>query len=168
MGPWGPWDFRSGEPRPERVRPGGVLADVRWEARWFAWAQEKTDPRRDLERWRALAESPLARDVVSNFVDPFGGNSKVRERVAKGPFGMIAKTSVPIARPGRYALSVVSDDGVRVLIDGEKEIENWTHHAAATDSAELTLEAGEHALAIEYFQIDGASALSIELRRIGD
>ena len=42
-------------------------------------------------------------------------------------------------------------------------LENWTHHAPVKDTVELDLEAGTHTLELEYFQIDGATALSMEL-----
>ena len=150
------------------MRPGGVLANARWDARWFTWKGEANDPRGKLERWRALAAAPAVHQTVPNFLDPFGGDDAVRQRVSSGSFGLIARTRIVLDRPGTHSLSVLSDDGARVIVDGRTVIEDWTWHAAKTDTAELALTKGEHELVLEYFQGDGASALSIELQRISD
>jgi hypothetical protein len=136
--------------------------------RWFSWKGEANGPRGDLERWRALAGAPLVHQTVPNFLDPFGGDDAVRQRVSGGSFGLIARTRIVIDRPGTHSLSVLSDDGARVVVDGKTVIEDWTWHAAKTDTAELSLAKGEHEPVLEYFQGEGASALSIELQRIGD
>lgn len=168
MGPFGPWDFRSGEARPPMIRPGGLLANARWDARWFRWSVPDSDPRADLARWRELALQPLVSQSVDTFVDPFASDAQIRERLFDVPFGLIARASIGLERGGRYELTVVSDDGVRVSIDGGVVLEDWTWHPAETQRVEVALERGLHEFVLEYFQIDGAVALSIELERIGD
>ena len=160
IGEWGPWDHRGGEPRPEQRRPGGLLADVRWNARWFGWTEE-TDPRGDLDAWRALADDPLVEKTVSNWVHPWG-DEDVRALIGGDHYGLIAATEVEL-EAGTYVLSVMSDDGVRVLVDGEEAFADWTWHAPRRGEAELELASGVHAFTVEYFQIDGAQALIVEL-----
>jgi hypothetical protein len=166
MGEWGPWDFRSGEPQPEPRLPGGLLAGVPWDARWFSW-RGGPDPREQLDDWRGLAEAPAVAGVIEVFADPFGGRADVREAVSAAHFGLIAETTLEV-EAGRYRLEVLSDDGVRVLVDGEPVLENWTWHAPTRDTAELELAAGERVFTIEYFQIDGALALLVELASLAD
>ncbi len=167
MGEWGPWDFRSKEPRPVQRPPGGLLAPCRWEAAWFSW-KDGPDPRGkgdDLKLWRALASTPLHKAVVSSWSSPYAGDPKIQAEVGVGHFGMIAKTKVQLEK-GRYRVAVVSDDGVRVLIGGASVLENWTWHGPTRDTVDLDLAAGEHPIELEYFQIDGASALSIDLQKL--
>ncbi|MFC1635368.1 PA14 domain-containing protein [Planctomycetota bacterium] len=59
-----------------------------------------------------------------------------------------------------YTFYTRSDDGVRLWIDGELIIENWTNHAATEDKAEFDLVAGNtHSLQMEYYE-DGSGAVA--------
>ncbi len=173
MGEWGPWDFESGDPRPASRRAGGLLADAQWSADWFRWEparagphDARSDPRVELQRWRALAAQPLASRTVGAWSDPWAGDDALRAAVGTEHFGLVARAQVRIAESGSYRLSVVSDDGVRVRIDGRTVLENWTWHAPTRDVSTIELAAGEHEFELEYFQIDGAAALSADLARI--
>jgi len=54
---------------------------------------------------------------------------------------------------GEYTLGVVSDDGCRLFVNGEKIVENWTSHAMQPTTAEMTLEQGQpYDITIEYFE----------------
>ena len=142
-----------------------VLVDAQWDATWFSWAGA-VDPRTNAAAWRALASRALEHKTVPNFVNPWAGDEGIKQKVGSDHFGLVATTSVTIKDGGKYRLSAVSDDGVRISIDGKKVLENWTWHAPMRDQAEIEIAAGAHALELEYFQIDGASALSIELDRV--
>ena len=163
MGEFGPWDHRAGEPRPKQRQPGGLLAAAKWRARWFRWDPATSDPRTNDPAWRAAAGTALFEGEVPTFVNPWGGVDRVRRAVGNDYFGLLATTSFDLAEAGTYELVVMSDDGVRVKIDGDVVLEDWTHHAPKRDVAPLTLEAGAHFLELEYFQIQGASALLVEL-----
>jgi nitrous oxidase accessory protein NosD len=173
MGEWGPWDFRSGEPRPAQRVPGGLLAGVKWEATWFSW-KDGPDPRgasEALEAWRRLAAPETlgitrVTATVTSWFSPWGGDAQVQAQIGESRFGLIATARAAI-EAGKYRLSVVSDDGVRVWVDGQVALENWTWHAPTKNEVEITLSAGEHDLRLEYFQIDGASALAVDLERVG-
>ncbi len=168
IGEWGPWDWPAGGPKPKPPRLGGVLADAVWKAGWFSWVGGP-DPRAQgkLEEWRSLLDRAVYMGDVGAWTDPYGGLADVARQVGSQRFGLIATTRVTLKK-GRYRLSVRSDDGVRVLVDGAVLIEDWSWHAAKTQSADLTLSEGEHDLWLEYFQIDGAMALSIELEALGN
>ena len=55
---------------------------------------------------------------------------------------------------GEYELTVTANDGVRLLLDGKKVLEDWAQTSVARAvSARFPLEAGhEHALTLEYFE----------------
>lgn len=55
-----------------------------------------------------------------------------------------------------YTFSTVSDDGVRLWVDGRKIIDNWSSHAAAEDSGTIPLRAGRSVtICLEYFDASG-------------
>ena len=164
LGEWGPWDFRSGANRPPRQKPGGLLADCVWDAEWFQWDLESSDPRTFEGAWRQRAATPEVSARVSTFTNPWSSDD-VRRAIGTEFFGLIASTTFQCNRSGTatYALTVNSDDGVRVLVDGELVLEDWTLHAPRREEQLLELGSGEHSLRLEYFQIQGAAALSVDV-----
>ena len=65
---------------------------------------------------------------------------------------------------GIYELRTVSDDGVRVLIDGKPVLENWTWHGPTENKAVYETTGGVHEIVIEHFELDGWARLSFDLR----
>jgi CSLREA domain-containing protein len=56
----------------------------------------------------------------------------------------------------KYTLALRSDEGARLLIDGNVVIDDMTPHSARTDKATVALVAGErHAIEIDYFNVTG-------------
>jgi parallel beta-helix repeat protein len=65
--------------------------------------------------------------------------------------------------PGSYELSVTSDDGVKVWIDGRLVLEDWSIHGSKDDRVPIS--GGHHRVRIEYFQNTGAAALQVQVKR---
>jgi len=165
MGEWGPWDWRSGEAKPRQKLPGGMLKDVTWLATWWSWSNGP-DPREREADWRKGAEKPLVAKKCANWIDPWGGDVEVKKLVGATRFGMVALADVEVKEKGKYKFAVVSDDGVRLKVDAKVLVENWTLHAPTKDEGVVELGVGMHKLDLEYFQIDGAWALSVEMTRV--
>lgn len=64
---------------------------------------------------------------------------------------------------GTYTLRTISDDGIRVWVDGALAIDHWTPHESAVDHAALG--GAKHAIRVLYAQVDGWSELRVELVR---
>ncbi|MBV9848363.1 MAG: DUF5110 domain-containing protein [Armatimonadetes bacterium] len=65
-------------------------------------------------------------------------------------------------KSGTYSFRSVSDDGVRLWIDGRQVIDDWNDHAAQPDVARVSLSAGRpHAIKLEYFQWNGGAQISL-------
>ena len=76
-------------------------------------------------------------------------------------FGMTATTSLRF-NPGRYRVRVLSDDGVRLTVDGKVAIERWDIHVPTEDSAEIKVdEMREIPFELEYFQNTGSARLKL-------
>jgi hypothetical protein len=60
-----------------------------------------------------------------------------------------------VPQSGVHTLSLTSDDGARLLVDGRLVVDNGGQHAALTASTPLRLERGAHAVVIEYVQYGG-------------
>src|SRR5258705_3230794 len=68
-------------------------------------------------------------------------------------------TGTVMLPPGTYSLRTISDDAVRVWIDGTLAIDAWMAHESRVDYAPLT--AGEHDLRVEYRQVDGLGEVQL-------
>jgi hypothetical protein len=53
---------------------------------------------------------------------------------------------------GSYRFTTVSDDGLRLSVNGKLLIDEWTDHPAKTVAAEVTLSAGHHLVVVEYYE----------------
>lgn len=163
-----------------RVRAGewerdlsGTLVATSWDCVFFPWTPEH-DPREKPEGWRALAEGAgavRATAAALDFAYGWGGprdqkplGDALRERGPGGDhFGMIARTRLVLPK-GAWRIGALSDDGIRVRIDGRVVLENWTWHGPTRDSAVFTQTAnGEVSMEVEHFEIDGYSVLRLDL-----
>lgn len=171
-----PYEFRvQAEGIDHIVR--GTLLTAPWAFRMFSW-DANSDPRTDLPAWRKVAAGPFAVAFSIDSLGPsagwldFGSSgprqvpflAEFRDRLP-GPdrFGIIATSRFDLPA-GRWQFTTRSDDGVRVLVNGNAIIENWTHHAAAEDHAVFVQEQSEIIdVTIEYFEIDGLATLDFHI-----
>jgi beta-glucosidase len=69
---------------------------------------------------------------------------------------------------GDYEISVTSDDGARLILDGKVITEYWGDRAAATDLATVHLEAGKRVpITLEYYEAGGYASVSLGWRKAG-
>jgi len=54
-----------------------------------------------------------------------------------------------------YIFFTLTDDGVRLWVDGQLVIDDWSEHAATHSSADVTLSAGQHEIKMEYYEKTG-------------
>jgi beta-glucosidase len=63
---------------------------------------------------------------------------------------------------GSYTFSLTSDDGSRLVINGQQVIDNWRDQAANTETATVNLTAGQAAsIEVDYYQDGGLSSVSL-------
>jgi parallel beta-helix repeat protein len=162
----------------------GTVVKTEWQAAFFNWP--RPEPARDpdgtprvppdLEAWRALARAPDAVKIVTPRLSFAFGGGGPRDAVdvpvvkasalGRDYFGMVAQTTLPLPK-GRWRIRTLSDDGIRVIVDGQTLIENWTHHGAARDQAEFELPAPAPAsITVEYFEIYGAAVVEFEIEPV--
>ncbi len=151
------------------TRQQGRLWTNRWAVRVFPWTK---DPREDEIGWRAEANGGVGFELSElDLSYGMGGASQLSvvsvKIVGTGQpvdrFGTLAKTQLSLPK-GRWRLTVTSDDGVRVKVDDETVLEDWTWHAPKTDSVELEIEQERRVhLEVEHFELDGFAVLKLAL-----
>ncbi|MHC4931514.1 MAG: NosD domain-containing protein [Planctomycetota bacterium] len=139
----------------ERFAVTGVLLNATWEVGFWKWEK---DPRKHAG---TFAEDPAERMTMSRLdfrwksAGPCGGDR----------FATRARTHMTLPE-GRYEVRTLSDDGVRVIIDGRVVQEDWTWHAPKESRTVVELAAGDHEIVVEHFEIDGQAVLSFDLRPV--
>ena len=64
-------------------------------------------------------------------------------------------------------VSLGSDDGSRIFVDGEKLIDNWRMQTQTWHHEHVPLEPGTHHVRVEYFEGGGAARMQLRLRSDG-
>ena len=63
---------------------------------------------------------------------------------------------------GSYTFYTTSDDGVRLWVDNQLLINNWTDHGATENSGGITLTAGKkYDIKLEYYENGGAASIKL-------
>jgi hypothetical protein len=69
---------------------------------------------------------------------------------------------------GTYTFRTNSDDGVRLWVNGQLVIDNWTNHAPTYNTGTITLQAGvKYDIRLEYYEAAGGALLQLEWMRPG-
>lgn len=156
-----PRGIRTAAGRPVRFAYSRFEPTADWTVRFFVWG-DSTDPRPG----HALSFAAL-----------FGGTPQLvrheprldyewyRPTIAGVPqehFALDATATITLA-PGTYTLRTISDDAVRVWVDGALVIDDWTPHESVVDNAPL--EGGRHELKVQHYQVDGWTELRLDVVR---
>lgn len=64
--------------------------------------------------------------------------------------------------PGTYRFRAISDDGVRVWLDGELIIDEWSEHPAQTFDVDVYLGGGHHLLTVEFYEWEGLAVARLD------
>jgi parallel beta-helix repeat protein len=137
---------------------GRFEPSIEWETRFFAWTG---DPERgppnlvDLVRAAPLTTRRLPR------LDLQGYGSLIEDVPLE--YWVLEASGQVMLGPGEYSLRTISDDGIRVWVDGELTIDNWSPHGSELDFAPI--EPGQHDVRVEYYQAGGWTELRVEILR---
>lgn len=139
------------------------LVRLDWDVRLWEW---EADPLADRAGW--LAESEGFAPMRHSDLDfPFGnsGPPGVDGVVADG-FGLVGETTATLPA-GRWRLRTLSDDGVRVIINGRAVIDRWDIHGPTPDEAVFTSDGvAPTSIRVEYFESDGYATLRVGLEPV--
>lgn len=145
---------------PYRFSYGRFEPRVSWTARFFAWS-DSTDPRARTDAFAKLTEAtPIVTQQTPRL--DYMWYSPTIKGVPQSKFAVVAtgRVTLPV---GTYTLRTISDDGIRVWVDGKLAIDDWTPHDSAVDVSPLA--GGAHELRVEYYQVDGWTELRLDIVR---
>ena len=131
-----------------------------WTVRAFSWS-DSTDPRKHAAAFdRLMAGTPVLTRHESR-LDYMWYRPTIKELPTER--FVLDATSRVVLPAGTYTLRTISDDAVRVWVDGRLVIDDWTPHESAVDVAPLT--GGTHELRVLHYQVDGWTELRLDLLR---
>jgi YVTN family beta-propeller protein len=99
-------------------------------------------------------------------VDFDWGTNSPGTGVATNNFSVRWTGTVQPSVSGKYRFQTVSDDGVRLWVNGVRVINNWTNHAATTNtSGDINLTAGtRYTVTMEYYDAGGQAVARLRWR----
>ncbi|MFH1108292.1 MAG: right-handed parallel beta-helix repeat-containing protein [Planctomycetota bacterium] len=145
----------------QRLSARGVLLRSNWRVSFYSWSTDE-DPRNGEEYWKKIIAGRPLESVTTTAVDFVWGSRGPAGKVPADHFAAVATTNLNLPK-GRWRFVTVSDDGVRLFVDGKPVLANWTWHGPTRDEAAVDVEAGEHEVRIEYFEIDGYAQLQFTI-----
>jgi hypothetical protein len=173
----------------QEQRLTGTLIKTAWEVAFFAYPKEK-DPRENPDEWRKWAgqqrehviqtsrlkfnfgqrgpsdlDIPSAAGAGVKSSDDASKTALKAAKLGREHFGLVARTTLPLTA-GKWRFATLSDDGVRVSVDGRVLIDNWTWHGPTRDEGVFDLAADKTVeVLVEYFELDGYAVLELEIGR---
>jgi hypothetical protein len=131
-----------------------------------ALAQEPVTPQESDPFWQALywnnmtlSGTPVLQRSESNLDHDWGTGSPGASVPVDG-FSARWVRYIDVSA-GTYRFTATSDDGIRVHVDGELIIDEWSDHPAKTVSAEKQLNAGYHLVVVEYYENGGLAVAGL-------
>lgn len=134
------------------------FAPIDWDIRWFTYDKDKQEPRSQYAAFAELLKNgtPILAEKSDklDFTDGYRG-------LLHNHYATAATGTVELP-PGKYVLNCTSDDGIHLWIDGKLVIDRWNWHGPTLDTVEIT--GGKHDIRLEHFEIDGYSALKVDIQ----
>jgi len=134
---------------------------INWDVRFFTWRDSTTDPQRSSDAFAGVLRGTPVLTRQGARLDYMWYRPTLsgvpQERVAIVATGAVTLTA------GRYTLRTISDDGVRVWVDGRMVIDSWVPHESKVDAAALG--EGHHDIRVEYYQLQGWTELRLDIVR---
>lgn len=152
--------------RPVQFGMSRFNAPIRWNVKIYNWTQS-SDPSEphsvpEPEALKAILAGRPTQETNANALDYASSGSFLPNGPANR-FATVAEGEFEIPK-GTYKLDVLSDDGIRIWLDGKLILNEWHYQGPTPYELPVTL-GGKHKLRVEHFEIDGYSALRVAIAK---
>jgi parallel beta-helix repeat protein len=155
-------------PRGDRVPAGAPytfgysrsFVPIDWRIAYFTYDTASDPAKNPSALDRVLAGTPVKSDRRDALDYESGG--PIAPGLPADRVALTAEGDVDLPS-GQYTVRTISDDGVRVWVDGRVAIDHWNQHESALDTTPLA--AGRHHLRVQYFELTGFAELRLEILR---
>ena len=102
---------------------------------------------------------------VDNISFSWGTNAPIKG-IPKDKFTAKMTKTLSVSSSGTYRISGKADDGVKVYVDGIKQIYEW-NRGSHTFSKDVTLSKGNHTIEVQYSDLSGTAFLTVDVTQAG-
>jgi nitrous oxidase accessory protein NosD len=155
-----PRGVKTAAGKPYILQYSRFFVPINWGIKLFEYT-DATDPVKSSEGFARLISGTPVKQLARDRLDYVSGRS-IEDGVAHDRIALVAEGIADLPS-GDYTLSVISDDGVRVWVDGEELIDAWSPHESRMDKAPIR--GGRRKLKVEYYEIDGFAELRFDIQR---
>ena len=135
------------ETKPTSPPTSGPCKPDQWVAEWFSNS--------------AMKGSPVAETCEAAIDNTWKYDAPDVKGVPKDQFSVRWTTTFAADDSGEYAFTAYTDDGIRVLVNGERVIDSWRDQATTRYTATVKLGAGEHTVVVEFYENGGEATARV-------
>lgn len=129
-----------------------------WTVKFFVW-NDTNDPRTKADEFKALINGTSSLTRTESRLDYMWSRPTIKE-LPPSKFAAVATSRITVPA-GTYSLRTISDDAIRVWIDGRLVIDYWQPHESAVNYAPIA--PGVHNVRVEYAQVEGWTELRVDV-----
>ncbi len=107
------------------------------------------------------AFNTLSFERIDRAVDFFWDVVPPKEGFKRTEFSVSWTTTLTTRFSETYTFSLMGDDGVRMWVDGQLVVNDWSVHPPRESSGNIFLAAGKHQVKVEYFQAGGNARIEL-------
>jgi hypothetical protein len=101
------------------------------------------------------------KEVTHDRLDYISGR-EIEDGVRRDRFALSAEGTATLP-PGEYTVTLISDEGARVWMDGEEIIDAWAPHESRVEHA--VIRGGVRRFKVEYYEVGGFAELRFDIQR---
>ncbi len=152
--------IRTAEGQVYRFSYTRFFAPIEWTIKFFEYGDD-TDPVKQPAAFATLLSGSPVKTVSVNRLDYVSGRA-LEDGVARDRFAISAEGTTTLPA-GQYTLRVISDDGVRVWMDGAMILDDWAAHESKV--SRVPVGEGRHRFKVEYYDVTGFAELRFDIQR---
>jgi hypothetical protein len=153
-----PRGARTAAGQPYRFEYRRFVPAIDWDLQWFEYT-DATHPVDQPDAFRKLLEGKPVVVRRAQELHYLTGRS-VEEGLPRDRVALRAEGDATLP-PGHYTLEVISDDGVRVWMDGTLVLDAWAPHGSREDTVAIT--GGRRHFRVEYYELGGFAELRFRI-----
>ena len=135
---------------------------LNWQIAFYNY-DDASDPVKNYEGFKKLKNKPpVKRDEKDDLY--YAWWRSPGKGINDDKFATFSETAFEIKK-GTYKITLTSDDGVKLFLDGQLLFDHWDVHEPATDEIEVGL-GGQHRIEIEHFEGGGFGTLDFRLDKL--
>jgi parallel beta-helix repeat protein len=155
-----PRGARTAAGKPYAFSYSRFFAPIDWTVKFFEYTDE-TDPVTAAAAFAGLLAGAPKKVVSTSRLDYISGRA-LEEGVARDHLAISAEGTTTLPA-GEYVLQVISDDGVRIWMDGAMILDDWTPHESKV--SRVPIGGGAHRFKVDYYDVTGFAELRFDIQR---